>query len=315
MLSPTAQSPSAQCLGPTKQLELVRDEFKPKQLEEVVRQIAARLRGWLRLFLRPRSWVKLQEGVLEVLIDFHNRRLVPTAVTVVGGTENRYHVLLVCPIVAFHDQLVSPGNESESVVMVELLRNILAEGVARPTGIDTPPAPLIRIRPQKVAHRALVRNLLDTVLVHDVVQSIDGGRQTSMQAEDLLLHQSGEGQVVEQVSEIFPHVRIPINSETLVIKPIHLGNLPTLVVPAGHGDAVLEAHLQRHQQCHSSHGVISPVHIVPHEQVVGLRGLASDPKKLEQIGVLSVNVSANGHRTSNRLHIFLVRQYFFGLGS
>ena len=36
-------------------------------------------------------------------------------------------------------------------------------------------------------------------------------------------------------------------------------------------------HLECHQECDRFHAVVSPVHVVAHEQVVGVRGLATDP--------------------------------------
>ena len=49
------------------------------------------------------------EGILEGVVKLHDGSLVPTAVAVVGGGEDRYHVPVVRPVVPLHHQLVSPG--------------------------------------------------------------------------------------------------------------------------------------------------------------------------------------------------------------
>ena len=38
----------------------------------------------------------------------------------------------------------------------------------------------------------------------------------------LTIHQRGEGQVVEQVCEVFPDVGVPVLAQTLVIEPVNL---------------------------------------------------------------------------------------------
>ena len=57
-----------------------------------------------------------------------------------------------------------------------------------------------------------------------------------MQAEYLAVYQGCQGQVVEQVSEVLPHVGIAILAEALVVEAVDLGDLPGLVVPPEDGD-------------------------------------------------------------------------------
>ena len=84
----------------------------------------------------------------------------PTAaVAVVGGAEDGDHVLVVAPVVALHDQLVGPGDEGELVGVVELLGDVLAEGVARASRRNAPAAPVVWVGPEQVTHRPLMRHL------------------------------------------------------------------------------------------------------------------------------------------------------------
>ena len=94
------------------------------------------------------------------------------------------------PIISFHYQLVSSGHQSEAVGVVECLRDVLSEGVSRPPGRDSPSTSVIRVRPQEVTHGSLVRNLLEPVQSSDVIQGVDTGGKTAMQAEYLAVNQS-----------------------------------------------------------------------------------------------------------------------------
>ena len=73
----------------------------------------------------------------------------------------------------------------------------LTEGVSRPPGRYSPPAPIIRVGPEQIAHGSLVGNLLETVQGSDVVQRVDAGGQTAVETEYLTVNQRRQGQVVE----------------------------------------------------------------------------------------------------------------------
>ena len=75
-----------------------------------------------------------------------------------------------------------------------------------------------------------MRYFLDSIEGSNIVQCVYAGRKSSMKAEYLIVYQRGEGQVVEQISEIFPDVCVTVFSETLVVEPIDLGNLARFVI-------------------------------------------------------------------------------------
>ena len=55
-----------------------------------------------------------------------------------------------------------------------------------------------------------------------MVERVNAGTEAPVQGEDLAVDKGGKGEIVEQVRERFPHVGIPILSETLVVKAVHL---------------------------------------------------------------------------------------------
>ena len=70
----------------------------------------------------------------------------------------------------------------------------------------------------------------------DLCDRIEGRREPAVWAEELLVDGSCERQKIEQVRETFPHVGTAVLAHTLVVEPIHLRDLPRLMVPAQDGD-------------------------------------------------------------------------------
>ena len=55
-----------------------------------------------------------------------------------------------------------------------------------------------------------------------MVESVDGGRKSSVQTEDLSVDEGGQREAVKQVGEVLPHARVAVLSQTLVVEPVHL---------------------------------------------------------------------------------------------
>ncbi len=227
------------------------------------------------------SWsrIKLQERVLEVLINLHDCGLVTASVTVIRRRENRHDVLLVAPVISLHDELMRACDEGKTVVVVKLLRDVLAKGIASTAGGNTPAHAVVRVRPQQIAHGTFVRDLLHAGLVHNVVEGVDGGGETTVETENLLLNQGSQRKVVEQIGEVLPHVRIAILSQALIIETIDLGNLAGLVVTTGNGNAFAIADLESKEERNSLHRVVTTINVVTHEQIVSFWRLTANTEE------------------------------------
>ena len=152
------------------------------------------------------------------------------------------------PRVPLHHELVRPGDERQVVCVVELLGDVLAEGEPGASGADTPSAAVVRVGPEEVAHGSLVGHLLDPVELPDLVDGLDHGREAAVEAEDLVLDERCDGEVVEEVGEHLPDVGAAVLAKTLVVEAVDLGDLAGLVVapeycdsawvPDLHGDEV-----------------------------------------------------------------------------
>jgi hypothetical protein len=113
--------------------------------------------------------------------------------------EDCNYVAILRPIIALHDQLMSSGHEREAIVVVEGLGNVLPKGVACTSGGYTPPAAVIRVGPQQIAHGALMRHFLDAVQGSNIIKGVYTGGQSSVKTKDLVINQGGEGKEIKEV--------------------------------------------------------------------------------------------------------------------
>lgn len=156
-----------------------------------------------------------------------------------------------------HHQLMGTSDHLQVVGVVELLSDVLAKSVAGTTGVHAPPRPVIRVTPQQVTHRSLVRHLLEPLQRPDVVQSFDAGREPTMQTEELVFNDSGEGEEVEELGEALPDVGVTVFAAALVVETVDLSDLPRLVVAPQNGDPVLVAHFEGNEQGDSLDRVVA----------------------------------------------------------
>ena len=91
-------------------------------------------------------------------------------------------------------------------------------------------SPIIGVTPEQITHRTFVRHLLQAIEGSDVIQGINRRTQPSVQAEDLAVNQSSQGQEVEQVGEVLPYGGVAIFAEAFVVESVYLSDLSRLVV-------------------------------------------------------------------------------------
>lgn len=75
-----------------------------------------------------------------------------------------------------------------------------------------------------------MRYLLYTIKSSDVIQGVNAWGEASVEAEDLIVDEGGKGEIVEQIGEVFPDIRIAILSKTFVVEAINLRDLTGFVV-------------------------------------------------------------------------------------
>lgn len=83
-----------------------------------------------------------------------------------------------------------------------------------------------------------------------------------MQAEDLIIDQRSEGEVVKQVGKVLPDVGVSVFTEALVVKTVYLSDLAGLVVSTEDGYALGVSNLERDQQGDRLDRVITSINII-----------------------------------------------------
>lgn len=83
------------------------------------------------------------------------------------------------------------AHKAQSIGLIELLTNVLSEGVSRTPWRDAPAHAVIRVRPEKVTNGAFMWNLLYSIELFDLIEGIYAWREPSMQTENLILDNSG----------------------------------------------------------------------------------------------------------------------------
>ena len=208
------------------------------------------------------------------------------------------------------------SDQRQAVVVIERLTNILAKGIPRSSRANTPSTPIIRITPEQITHGALMRHLLNPIERADIVERVDAGRQAAVQTEDLVVDERGQGQVVEQVGKVLPHVGVAVLAQAFVVEAVDLRDLARLVVAAQDGDALGVADFERDEKRHRLDGEVASVDVVAldlsvfrciwecvvcrltHEEVVGVGIRATDLEQLHQVVELSMYITTDCDWTS-----------------
>jgi hypothetical protein len=115
-------------------------------------------------------------------------------------------------------------------------------------------------------------NFLYTIECSDVIKGIDAGGETSVEAEDLVVDKGGEGEVVEEIREVLPYVRVAIFAETLIIEPIDLCDLAGFVVATEDGDALRVSDFEGYKESDGFDGIVTSINIVALSDVSLLHG-------------------------------------------
>jgi hypothetical protein len=199
-----------------------------------------------------------------------------------------------------------PGHQSQPVVVVERLRNVLPKRVSSPAWRDAPSDAVIRVRPQQVAHWSLVRYLLYSVNRPHMIESINRRREPSVEAENLsmmsttplsalptscesyttpqpatrctylVVNERCQGKKIKQVGEEPPDVGIAVFTQALVVETVHLSNLARFVIAAQDGDAIAVSQLEGDEERDGFNRVVPSVDVVAHEEIICVWRVAAD---------------------------------------
>jgi len=176
---------------------------------------------------------------VHVLVDGHNGCDVAATVAVVGSRPNSDdRILREVVLVALVDELMSSGNQFETIHVVELSRNLVAKEPAGTTRANSPRLDVFGVRPDKIAESTLVRNLLSTGNDANLVDGTDLGTQATVDTEELAVDDGSEDQKVENMAAGLPNGGVSILLLALLVESIDLSDLTRLVITADKNNSV-----------------------------------------------------------------------------
>lgn len=126
-----------------------------------------------------------------------------------------------------------------------------------------------------------------------------------MDAEDAIVDDGGEREVIEDVSAVSPNIERAVLPQAFIVKSVDLGDLPALVVSPDQRDQVGIADFIGEEQQKGLNAVEAPVHEIAQEKVADARNVAAVFEEFEQIIELSMDVAADGYRRIHSLNVAL----------
>lgn len=183
----------------------------------------------------------------ELLVQLEYARKILVPIAVIWGAPDSRQLPAKLLQVAILAELVGAVDACHIVFLEEAEADVLAEDVAGAAGGDAEAGFVaVGVAPHQIRKGTLMRNLLHPLYLLDVVYVVQGGRESTVHAEYLVVDDGGYWEVVEHVRKQLPHPRIAILALALSIEAIYLSNLPRLVVSADQADAVGVAELEEH---------------------------------------------------------------------
>ena len=158
-----------------------------------------------------------------------------------------------------------------------------------------------------------MRHFHSAVNQTNLVQSLDLGGQSTVDAEDFALNDGTDTEVVEDFATVLPGVHITVLAHGLLIKSIDGCDATRLMVTSEESDAVGPLELQAEKELEGLHGVVSTVDEITHEDVARVGDLSTFFKQLQKIVELTMNVTADSDRGTHWLYIALLDQNFLDL--
>ena len=102
----------------------------------------------------------------------------------------------------------------------------------------------------------------------------------------LIVDEGGEGEVVKEVGEEFPNVGVAVLAQTFVVETVDLGDLTRFVISTEDRHAVAVADLHRDEEGDGLDGVVAPIDVVSHKQIIRVGGVSAYSKQFRQVVLL-----------------------------
>jgi len=96
------------------------------------------------------------------------------------------------------------------------------------------------------------------------------GERKNAKSTDLVLDESSEGEIVEQIGEVSPYVGVSVLPQAFIVETVDLSDLSRFVVASEDGDTVAVPQLHRDEEGDGLDGIVPSVYVITHEEVIGI---------------------------------------------
>ena len=140
---------------------------------------------------------------------------------------------------------------------------------------------LLGIGPQEISIGTLGGDLHESIDGLDLVDVLEIGSETSVDAEDLLVDDGGDVQVIEALHGVFPGIGAAVLLDALIVEAVGSGDGSALVVSSEQHHLVWVTSLQAQQQLDGLDAEPASVDVVAHEDVLLLGHLSSELEEFQ----------------------------------
>lgn len=202
-----------------------------------------------------------------------------------------------------------------AIDLQELLDHIASKGI--PSSSRTQ-AEFVSFRvwvtPDQICHRSFVGDLSKPVYDFDLIYAVYAGRKPTMDAEDLVVDDDAQGEKVEHVGKIMPHIGVAIFPSAFGVKAVGLGDPSRFVVAPNEMHSMRVPELETDEEGDGLYAEETPVDIVAEKQVVRIRTVSSNLEDFQHVKELSMYVTddGNGRRYVDDIALFHEQFLCFG---
>jgi hypothetical protein len=181
----------------------------------------------------------------------------------------------------------------------------VAEEPSGTTGGKSPGLNVGRVTPHKITEGAFVRDFKSAFEEADLVEGLNIRGKATVDAENFAFNDSADAKMIKNVNTVLPRVGISVLTHIFIVKTVDGGNLPSFVISAKEGDVARVTELEHHQELEGFDGVVATVDKIAHKDVAGVGNTASLFEELDKVMELTVDVTADGDGSGNRLNVGL----------
>lgn len=154
-----------------------------------------------------------------------------------------------------------------------------------------------RVGPKEIAENTALRYDGWPAQIIDLFQILQVRTEAAVHAQDPVVYQGCHGQVIEQVDEGTPELRL-VPPFALIPESIYLCYILALVIASQEMHLVRVLYLEGQKNAEGLYALLASVNVIAKKKVVGVRRSASIVHEPQEVVILSVNIGSDRERST-----------------